>query len=793
MFAKTTLKFSSKFPAAAMSLLVFYFALLLCSVDVLEGGLIVVVLFVQTISGMLIYQRVSMTRLSLSAEFLGMGLAIGAFLSMVGDQLLLHSRFSAIGWLLPLGLGLSLKFNARLSDAEQIETRNQHVLLWALAGAFVSLGIEWFWTFPIGLSFAIVLWILENSPRSAKFKNSKVIRGGAVAILLSVTLAMLWMRPKIWWMQHWYDYYQFENWSSGLAHFGTSGVSGLNYEFKYHWFSFAWNGLLARLSNTQPWVATTRASLLISAVGIQLFFIAIVEFYGHRGIRARIMSVILATFATVAIWNRDSFHVLHLESFSLVFSLIWLFAVYLLLLRMRSSFKIGSAILVLTMSVASIGGKSSFGLLAACAVFALAIEVFINERKRSLPYFTLGAVNLVLLIVSARLWLVDSDMPKIYLPSIGFLNFLGDMSSENLIFRKQQTLLLASAWFSGVFLIHFLSSLIFVRDSFAIIRKIVLLEALILFASVVSVSVITFFAASQIYISYGSFVLFLPFVGSVLLTQFDDKELLRFIVEHYRRTTIALSGIMIFIFGVSFWPLRTIDVNTSLKVLVRQFPYLGTLLVLVFIYFLFRRFSDSVQFKTKGLVSKLIIVALTISSVTFYLTEWSSRIKPSYERMEREEALNLKLQFGLIEENQVADWVNRYTSKESVFATNYMFSECEKCVKNFRPVNSRLPIEVEIFEGLIHRRLLIRQQNLHNAGTEIVNSPRIDDLRSKKQAISYFINTADYSSLVDLQQYGVNFLIVSLDDTSRRDWGDSVKVVFKSPKFFVLEVSSRRL
>ena len=250
---------------------------------------------------------------------------------------------------------------------------------------------------------------------------------------------------------------------------------------------------------------------------------------------------------------------------------------------------------------------------------------------------------------------------------------------------------------------------------------------------------------------------------------------------------------MIFIFGASFWPLRTIDVNTSLKVLVRQFPYLGTLLVLVSIYFLFRGFSDSMQFKTKGLVSKLIIVALTISSVTFYLTEWSSRIIPSYERMEREEALNLKLQFGLIEENQVADWVNRYTSKESVFATNYMFSECAKCVKNFRPVNSRLPIEVELFEGLIHRRLLIRQQNLHNAGTEIVNSPRIDDLRSKKQAISYFINTADYSSLMDLQQYGVNFLIVSLDDTSRRDWGDSVKVVFKSPKFFVLEVSSKGL
>ena len=793
MFAQTFLKFLSKSSDAALSLFAFYVALLFCDVDALEGVLIVAVLFVQTISGMLIYQRVSMNRLSFSAEFLGMGFAIGSFLSMVGDQLLLHSRFSAVGWLLPLGLGLFLTLNVRFSEAAQPETRSQNVFLWALAGAFVSLGIEWFWTFPIGLSFAIFLLLLEKKPPSTKIRNSKVIRGGAVAVVLSTILAMLWTRPKIWWMQHWYDYYQFENWSSGFAHFGTNGVSGLNYEFKYHWFSFAWNGLLARLSNTQPWVATTRASILISAVGIQLFFIAILEIYGHKSTRAKIISVVLAMSTTVAIWNRDSFHVLHLESFSLVFSLIWLFAVYLLLLRMRSSFKIASAFLVLIMSVASIGGKSSFGFLAACAVFALAIEVFINERKRSLPYFILGAVNLALLIVSARLWLVDSDMPKIYLPSIGFLNFLGDMSSENLIFRKYQIWLLASAWFSGVFLIYFVSLLIFAKDVFAKIRKIYLLEILVLFASIAFVSTITFYAASQIYIAYGSFVLFLPLVGSVLLIQTHDKNFTGFVIAHFRRGTLALSVICVLIFGASFWPFRSVDVNTPLKVVVRQLPYLGTFFVFIFVYFAFSGFSNLKQQKSKRIGSKMIVVALTISSLLFYLTEWSSRIKPSYERMEREEALNSKLQFGLSEEYQVADWINRYTAKESVFATNYMFSECARCVKNFRPVNSRLPIEVEIFEGLVHRRLLIRQPNVHNAGNEVVNSPRIDDLRSKKQVISYFVNTADNSSLVDLQQYGVDFLIVSLDDTSRRDWGDSVKIVFKNSKFLVLEMANNGL
>ena len=110
VFAQTCLKFLSKSSDAALSLFAFYVALLFCDVDALEGVLIVAVLFVQTISGMLIYHRVSMNRLSFSAEFLGMGFAIGSFLSMVGDQLLLHSRFSAVGWLLPLGLGLFLNF-----------------------------------------------------------------------------------------------------------------------------------------------------------------------------------------------------------------------------------------------------------------------------------------------------------------------------------------------------------------------------------------------------------------------------------------------------------------------------------------------------------------------------------------------------------------------------------------------------------------------------------------------------------------------------------------------------------
>lgn len=790
MILRRNTKNLNQFFSVVTSSFVFLIALLLCDVDVLEGSLMVLILSFQTFSGMLIYYRLTNSRISLSAEPLAMGFAIGAFLSMAGDQALMHSRFSKVGWLLPVVIGVLPLIKKKYAKPLQVEKReNSLALPWAVAGAFVSLGIEWYWTFPIGLSFALLLWIIETRNTHSVIKNTRVPLVVSFAVLTFLTCSMIWCRPKIWWMHHWYDYYQFENWSSGLAYFGTNGISGLGYEFKYHWFSYAWNGLFSRLSNAQPWVATTRASVLVGAVAIQLFFMAIIEHYGHKTLQARKMSVLLATFTTVAIWNRQSFHVIHLESFSLFFSLIWLFAAYFAILRMRNSFTYGGAILVVLSSVASVGGKSSFGLLAACMVFALAVEVLVNDRKRCLPYFSLALVNLLLLMMCIRLWLVDSSVPKIYLPSIGFLHFLGDMRSENLIFRKPETLILAAAFFSGVFLLHAFGLIIFVKDIFIKVKKLYFIEILVWLAGVLFVSAITFYAASQIYIAYGIYVLFLPLLGSVLLAQVANLDLKKVILFHYKRSILLVFLIFVFTIGSSFWPLRFIDVNTPSKVFIRQLPYLGTLFISVSVLLLFGKFGMRRKRYFQRILPVLIIVSLATSSVSFYMIEWTAKIRSSFAGLRREEALNSRLQFGLFAEREVAEWINRFSPRESVIASNYMYSECDGCLGNFKPINSRLPIEVEIFEGLLHRRLLLRQQNFNNAGIEVVNSPRINDLRVKKQTVSYFINTGEKAALLKLKKYGVDLILVSLNDTSRRDWGVSSKVIFENSRFLILDIS----
>jgi hypothetical protein len=184
---------------------------------------------------------------------------------------------------------------------------------------------------------------------------------------------------------------------------------------------------------------------------------------------------------------------------------------------------------------------------------------------------------------------------------------------------------------------------------------------------------------------------------------------------------------------------------------------------------------------------------LALSSLTLFFTEWVVDLKPAYLRWNVEQAINSSYQYELISEQEVADWVNQYSARDSVFATNYKYSECFMCPFTSWAVNTRLPIEVEVMEGLIHRRLLVRQQNLFNAGIEIVNSPRISDLTKKKLAISYFVNTGSTEALKDLQNYGVNFVLVSLKDTSRRDWGTFVTRRFENSNFVVLELSKKDL
>ena len=784
----------SNLSAALIALGSLLVSLLLCDVGELDSFLILIVVVVQTFSGMLIYRRASKTSITLSAEFIGMGFAIGSFLAMAGDQLFINTRLMSVGWLLPMFVGILCLCDFKNTfSVPPLKASEALTLPWAISGAFVALGIEWYWTLPIGLALALFVSTFESELNIKMLRVFKLHKVFAIVCMAFLALLMILLRPKIWWMQHTYDYIQFENWSSGLANFGRVGIGGVGYEFSYHWFSFAWSGMTSRLSNAQPWVMTTRASVLIGAVAVQLMLVAIIDCYLKNRIAARITSVVVALFSTVAIWNGDGFYLIHLESFSLFFSVIWLMAVYLLLLKIRSSFSAPLAALVIILSVASLGGKTAFGAIAICMSGSLFLEVFLTRRRQALPYFLLAILTFLMILFFSTLWFVNSDLPEIYRPSLGFFDLLGDLESENRIFRKPETLVMALGWLSAGFLIQVSACLTYVKRMYSSTKRPKVFEILTLILVILMTSFITFYAASQIYFAYAGFVLFLPLVAVELVTQFEDVRNHGFMRLPRKRLLIVSILVIVLVASSKFWPKNSIGVDVSWKVALRHSPYLLNIIVVCVTLVLVLWPTQVRNRLPQTFMSKLLIASLALSSVTLFFTEWVIDIKPAYLRWNAEEASNSLYQNELISEQEVADWVNQYSARDSVFATNYKYSECFMCPVTSWAVNTRLPIEVEVMEGLIHRRLLVRQQNLFNAGIEIVSSPRISDLTKKKLAISYFANTGSSEALKDLQNYGVNFVLISLKDTSRRDWGSSVTRRFENSNFVVLELGKKDL
>jgi hypothetical protein len=451
------------------------------------------------------------------------------------------------------------------------------------------------------------------------------------------------------------------------------------------------------------------------------------------------------------------------------------------------------ALLVIILSVASLGGKTAFGAIAVCMSGSLFLEVFLTRRRQALPYFLLVTLTFLMIIFFSTLWFVNSDLPEIYRPSLGFFDLLGDMESENRIFRKPETLVMAFGWLSAGFLLQVSACLIYIKRMYTSTKSPQIFELLSLILIILMTSFISFYAASQIYFAYAGFVLFLPLVAVELITQFVDVRNHGLMRLPRKRLLVVSMMIIVLVVSSKFWPKDKIGVDTSWKVALRHFPYLLNIIV-VCVALILVLWPTRVRSRLpQAFVSKLLISSLALSSLTLFFIEWVVDLKPAYLRWNAEQASNSSYQYELISEQEVADWVNQYSARDSVFATNYKYSECFMCPFTSWTVNTRLPIEVEVMEGLIHRKLLVRQQNLFNAGIEIVNSPRISDLTKKKLAISYFVNTGSTEALKDLQNYGVNFVLVSLKDTSRRDWGTFVTRRFENSNFVVLELSKRDL
>ena len=308
-----------------------------------EAYLATQVVFGAVITGLLIRRRLDF------AEFVGLGFAIGSLVAMCIDQLLVRTAIAPISWaLLPLATiaivaSSKLRGYATFSDSETSVP--------ALFIAFLLLFVlvhERYWPLYIAISIIPLLLFNAFKPKNMQKPATRIINGLLSAVTIVVAFVVLQNRPNLWWIKT-QDFQFFEALSYSLTHWGSNDqVFVQGQPVLYHWFSYAWMGLTTKAIDAPTWVVQTKIAPIFVSLAIIYLVFALLKRVGVTGWRA---SIALIAFVLLNDFN--------FESFSMVFSYVWLLALAYFLIQWSEQQHWGLVFATSFMAAGALGAKSS--------------------------------------------------------------------------------------------------------------------------------------------------------------------------------------------------------------------------------------------------------------------------------------------------------------------------------------------------------------------------------------------------------------------------------------------------
>ena len=327
----------------------------------------VLIILIQVATGSLLILLVPASRIRSTFEVVGLGLAVGTFISMLSSVLLVNTVLNPFAWALPTVVIVI----AALARIKLVRARLQHITLPRNESIAVALGLL------IGFVLLVINWI--------RVPLDTIRAGGSV------------------------DMYFFEALSRGVSEFGISeSILMSGGSLRYHWFSYGWAGELGQLANTESFVALTRILPVLALIGVVLLAAA---WSGSIRIgKAKspwwvpTLAVVLIVFSgyTGALYGI----VLNFDSPSQAFTTVWLLALVMLFLRgLRSATRSGLlfySALVALLAGATTGGKASHVAVALGGfTFICVMGVVLRQRwwRRALVLFTAAFIGAALAYV----------------------------------------------------------------------------------------------------------------------------------------------------------------------------------------------------------------------------------------------------------------------------------------------------------------------------------------------------------------------------------------------------------
>ena len=645
--------------------------LLISEVNIWTSTLSVIVLTLQIIAGSsLLLTFVNKSEFTWQ-EIVGLGIVLGSILTFGFDQIFRNTPIAIFAWSIPVILS-PLVFWRYLNKSEEkfrisVSTRAELTILFA--AAFLILATEWFWPLPLAIMLIAIYFGLQT-PRL------RIYAMGVAAIFAPISIFSIFLRPQGWWIED-SDVALYEAMSKTLGTWGfRDNINGANTPTNYHWFTYAWSGLIDRVGNFSPWVSNTRVIPIFLVVGVCLLTWSIAFRLTNSKTLAGLALVLVASFDTSQLWGRG-FKVGYIMSPSQIYGLLVLLA-FFLVYSLYQEHLVKSPYLILgILAFSTLGAKVAHGaLLVGGAGFVWLCTVLKERRILSKnTVVTIFSVVPVLACFQIIFGGPSGSSRGMIFQQVGFVDSISGAVRE---FSNEIHWVAAFIYIFGFFglpIILFIQSksLKLLRNTFSI--------QFVLGSSIVGLLVTVFLSAEfgvQLFFAQGATVLSLSLLLPTVIQTINFQS-----KKNITKVTVRVSYLIGFgsaLFALFF---SRIEIKTLLKFEFRQdlqilliylVPSIVGLFSLIFAFlgavFWLKNTEDPIIKNSFLLLSTTGLLAMSIG---FYSTNWYVNIKNEYPSLER----NYEINVGLNRPNLIraAEWIHQNTDENAIFATNDFCSE----------------------------------------------------------------------------------------------------------------------
>ena len=739
------------------------------------------VLAPQLLAGCLIYLLILKRSEVALVELLSIGGVFGIVTSTIFDQIFVNLRLPRIGWLVPLLITLVVfcivqKNQTVVLPKIQTEQALTKTILPILAISAASLGTEWFWLFPSGVLFCLAAFFSIAPTRT--YSRIATRLANLAAVIAGVI--MIANRPKIWWFLYDSDYAFLQGLSRSLADWGLDDyflLSGI--QTKYHWFTYAWIGLVDRSSMAATFFVLTRIAPVVFVVLITGVIWSLINRYSITRLRTFASTLVVMTASSYALWGGGT-KITFLASPSQFYTFaILLTTVYLLLETSKNQVKY-SVVVLTVLSGATILSKTMHGVVFISAIlFAMFIQLLIKTQVSRTT-----TVSCLFCIASSLMtyWILVSNSEAQAVFEFRFSDFFWQLQGDARLLPDKYIDVIG---FLTVVSFLALPLLLVIRSTLQLKLSKLGLKELLGFGSLLAGACL----ALSILGAFGENLYFLQaavVMSSVLgfASLSEDKSRLAL----NTRNTFILILIGVFL-CIASYRIPNINSGSQDAIIIRSMRvYTPTLIILISAVgvLLVNSLRRRLNFEA---LSKLIIVTAAMF-VTFAATNWLETTPRKHNEFDRDG------QSYLATENldETAGWVNENTNENEIVASNFGWPKmAEGDIESYRSPclavrNKDVAVETckrtnnALLVAYMHRRTWLQATSIHYTGF----TPEMD----KRQTTTLgFAAEPNAEHLQQMESDGVTWYVVDRSTTDRTNWEPYATVRYTNDSFYVLELN----